>query len=362
MNLSTKPWAFVFSGVAVTLGFAIATALLAKERAMPPTNRIVSVMESTRSLCLGRFILDLPVTAQVIYGPARVPIETWRRDGEGENLEALVSAAVAKSEEDRWLARDGLTGNASMLGKVIDGVSSDHKIVLGVGRGSGSFYNVQSFVRVGKDIYIQEYEAFGEDNKYLNAVHDAKEFASRIVPRSQEIIPHESGICIDGAFIREPQRYMVEAVSIGIRLREFEDVHLSIQMTKKSRHVESDAIEPRLRSAENTLTELGYGNWYKRVKFLRRAPRKVGNWDGFEVAAHRPALDGEEESHEFSFLSHGEPKNPMLPVLDVKMHTGVKGNTIGGMMPSITDDEALYLWDTILRSIRPRTVQSLDKR
>lgn len=362
MKPFTKGWIFLFIGVAVPLGFFTATVLLAEERPMQPTHRILSVMKNTRPVCVGRFILDLPVAAEVIYGPASVPVETWRRNGEGENLEEYVSKAVAKSEEDRWLARDGLTDEKSMLSKVIDGVGPNHKIVFGVGRGSGSFYNVQSFVRVGSDLYTQEYEAFGEDNKYMNAVQDAKEFASRIVPRSEEAMPGELGFCIDGAFVRDSQRYMVEAISLGVRLKEFKDVHISIQMTKKSRHVASDAIEPRLESAEKSLAALGHGGWYKRVKFLRRAPRRVGNWEGFEMAAHRPAIESEEESHEFAFLSHGEPKNPMSPVLDVKLHTGVKGNTIGATMPSLTDDEALYLWDKILASIRPRPVHSTDTK
>lgn len=349
-------------GAIGSLALVLASNELNRENRMHPSNRIVAVMEKTRPLCIGRFIIDVPLAAEVAYGPARIPVETWRNIGEGQNLEAFVKRAVAKSEEDRWLARDGLVSKTSMLGKVVDGAGPNHKIVFGVGRGSGSFYNVQSYVSVGADLFVQEYEEFGEDDKYLDAVQDAKDIASRLVARSEDDLPGDQGICIDGAFVREPERYMVEAVSLGIRLREFEGVHLSIQMTKKSRLIASDAIEPRLKAAEKSLIANGYGSWYKRVNFLRRGQRKIWNWEGFEVAAHRPAIDSEEESHEFAFLSHGEPKNPLLPVIDVKLHTGVKGNEIGGMPPSITDEEALYLWDKVLGSIRPRAVQNRDAR
>ena len=118
----------------------------------------------------------------------------------------------------------------------------------------------------------------------------------------------------------------------------------------------SDAIEPRLRSAEKSAIELGQGQWYSRIAFLRRGKKKVGNWDGFEVAAHMPGQAGSDDSHEFAFVSHGEPKNPLLPVLDVKLHSGVKEDKTGGTAPSISDEEALYLWDRILNSIRPRPV------
>lgn len=361
MNPLARPLALSLLVVFGSFG-VVAVSLVAQERRMTPTDRIISVVENTRPVCIGRFIIDVPRTAQVVYGPARLPVETRRKEGEGGNLEAFVQRAVAKSKEDSWLARDGLTGSTSMLGKVIDGVTPDHKIVFGVGHGSGSFYNVQSIVSVGSDLYIQEYEEFGEDDKYLHAIQDANEIASRIVPRNEDEIPGGSGICIDGAFVREPQRYMIEAVSIGIRLKEFEGVHISIQMTKKSRHIASDAIEPRLKSAEKSLVAQGHGSWYKRINFLRRGQRKIGDWDGFEVAAHRPAIGSEEESHEFAFLSHGEPRNPMLPVLDVKLHTGVKGNEIGGMAPSITDEEALFFWDRILSSIKPRPVKNPSEK
>jgi hypothetical protein len=342
----------------VLLGLVFGINLMIKERKMTSANRIEAIFKDARTVCVGRFLIDVPKSAIIVFGAARVPVETWRNVGEGERLEEYVKEAVAKSEEDRWLARDALVSNTSLLGKVLDGVGPSHKIVFGVGRGDGSSYNVQSFVRVGHDLYIQEYAAFGEDNKYLKAVEEAREIAGRLRPRGEDEIPQDSGFCIDGAFISDPRMYMVEAASFGIRLKEFEGVHVSIQMTKKARLVTSDAIEPRLKSAEKSIEALGYGSWYKRIDFLRRGPRKIGDWDGFEVAAHRPAIESEEESHEFAFLSHGEPKNPMLPVLDVKLHTGIKDNEIGAMVPSITDAEALHLWDRILSSIRPRSVQN----
>jgi hypothetical protein len=128
-------------------------------------------------------------------------------------------------------------------------------------------------------------------------------------------------------------------------------------MTKKDIYIASDSIEPRLKAAEHDAIAQGKGSWYRRIKVLNKGQRRVGNWDGFEVGARIPAQEAGGEHHEFAFLSHGEPKNPMLPVLDIQLHTGVKDNVIGGVKPSITDAEAIYLWDKMLGSIRPRPVQ-----
>jgi hypothetical protein len=311
---------------------------------------------------VGRFIIDVPQDADIVIGPARMPVETWRKKGGGNKLEEFVRKAVAKSGDDRWRARDELVGSKSWLGKVIDGIGPNHKIVFGVGRGDGSTYNVQSFLSVGDDLFVQEYAAFAEDEEYLNAVKEAKEIAAHLRIRRDNELPLESGFCLDGAFVAEPSFYMVEAASVGIRLKEFDDVHVSIQTTKKERFIASDAIEPRLQAAETSANERGLGHWYRRINFLRRGQRRVGNWDGFEVAARTPAQGEGEESHEFAFLSHGEPKNPLLPVLDVKLHSGVRDNEVGGTKPSITDDEALVLWDKILSSIRPRPTHSTTPR
>ena len=347
----------------IELGFVIYAACLecsasppSKGHKMPTSNRLTAIVEDSRPICVGRFIIDVPKTANIIYGPARLPVEIVRAEGEAINLDEFVRKAVERSAEDKWLARDELVGERSLLGKVIDGVGADHKIVFGVGRGDSSSYNVQSFIRSGNDLFIQQYVAFGEGDRYLKAVQDAKEIASHLRHRAANEFPGDSGFCIEGAFISDPQTYMVEEVTLGIRLKEFDGIHISIGMTKKSKLVESDAIEPRLKAAERNAVAQGQGDWYHRILFLRKGRRKIGAWDGFEVAAHMPRQKVAEESHEFAFLSHGEPKNPLIPVLDVQLHTGISDNMIGGIKPTITDEEALYLWDKVLSSIRPRPV------
>ncbi|GJI99164.1 hypothetical protein RugamoR57_58820 [Duganella caerulea] len=71
--------------------------------------------------------------------------------------------------------------------------------------------------------------------------------------------------------------------------------------------------------------------------------RQIGKWYGFEMLARKPAQAEEGESHEFVFVSQGEPKNSLLPVLEIEFHTGVKENRIGGTKPSVSDDEAVAI-------------------
>jgi hypothetical protein len=325
-------------------------------------NRLASITENIRPICIGRFIVDVPKTAEVVFGPARLPVEIWRKAGEGKDFDAAVRNAVAESESRRWLAYGPLKETDSLVGAVWDGFSPNQKIVFGVGRGDGAFYNVQSLVKLGPDLYIQEYEAFGEGDEYLDDADDARQVAKRLRPRAEDEIPSDPGVCIDGAFLADPpHKYMVEAVSIGIRLKEFADVHISIEMTKKDIYIESDALEPRLKAAERDAVAQGNGTWYGRIKFLSRGERRVNNWNGFEVGARMPDQKSGKEHHEFEYVSQGEPRNPLLPVLDIQMQSGVKDNVIGAVKASISDREARYLWEKVLGSIRPRPLsQSSD--
>lgn len=74
------------------------------------------------------------------------------------------------------------------------------------------------------------------------------------------------------------------------------------------------------------------------------------------MLARKPPQDGQEESYEFAFLSQGEPKNPYLPVLDIKLHSGVVNNRIGQVKPRISDEKAIELWDKLTQSIRKRPI------
>jgi hypothetical protein len=321
-------------------------------------NRLVRITAETRTVCVGRFLIDVPANSEVVYGPARVPLYLSRFAGEAKNLDVEVRRALAAIEEHRDFARGGLRSEHSMLGTVLKGIGSNHKIVFGLGRGSFSFYSVQSLISIGEDLFSQFYDVSGDGDEYLEAVAELKAVASLLRSRAANEIPAEPGICLDGAFLSEPQHYMLEAVSLGIRLKEFSDVHMSIQMTKKDIFIESDALEPRMKRAEQMAKSSGMAKWYSRIKILRRGYRRWGDWEGFEVLARKPAQQFEGENHEFAYQSHGEPKNPLMPELEIELHSGVSENRTGAIKPSISDEEAVYLWDTIIGSIRPRPTRA----
>ncbi len=323
----------------------------------PAANRLIELFKSTRIVCVGRILLDLPADVDVIYGPARLPYLIGRRPGGGSTLDAAIEERMAEiMEDDRPRIRGPLKEQDSMFGKVVKGAVTEQHIVFGAGKSTGSFYSIESFQKVGKDLYVQRTTAYGDD--YRQAVGQLNLIASQIRPRADDEVPSEPGICVDGAFINEPSAPIYEAVTLGVRLHQFPDVHFSLELIKKDRKTEQDSLEYRLAEAERITKASGGSAWYRRVRVIRRGQRMVGKWSGYEYLAWKPMIGSVMESHEFAYFSHGEPGNSLLPTLDIALDTGVKGNKASATQSSITDEEALYLWDKILSSIRLRPIRN----
>ncbi|MGW8389367.1 T6SS immunity protein Tli4 family protein [Pseudoduganella sp. HUAS MS19] len=318
----------------------------------PEINRLTNLFKTTKVVCLGRFLFDVPVDSDVIYGPARLPYLIERLPGAGRRLDEVLADRKAELvADDASRARGNLLKPGSMFGKVVNGVVTDQWIVFGASKSSGSFYSIESFQRIGGDLYVQQTASPGDE--YRGVLEQINAVASNIRSRATDELPSGSGICLDGAFIKEPAFPMYEAVALGIRLRQYPDVSFSLEMIKKERKVSSDSLEARIADAEKITKDSGAGDWYNQVRVFRRGFRNVGKWEGYEYLARKPMIGRVMDSHEFAFFSHGEPGNAMLPTIDIALDTGVKGNMASATKTSITDEEALYLWDKLLGSIRP---------
>jgi hypothetical protein len=307
--------------------------------------RLQPLFEKTRTVCFGHFVVEVPATATVVRGPEHVNAPITYFPGESEKLEQRVAAQLVEVEKDRDYLRkgSGFVESDSLFGKVIDGILPGQKLVFG--SKDHVFYSIASFVPIGKDLFVQHSDAAlskNDDIKSLNTV------ASHLRLRAEDEVPTEAGTCIDGGFVSWQPEFA--RASLGVRLKEFPDVHFSIQVIKNLQYIiESSALEPRLKRAE----AVG-GTWYSRVKFFRRGPRQLGEWKGFEALARKPAQENKTESHEFAFVSLGAPKDPLQPQLDIKLDTGVKDDRTASVKPSLTDEEAVALWDKLVGSIRVR--------
>ncbi|GAB2866417.1 hypothetical protein GCM10027277_39110 [Pseudoduganella ginsengisoli] len=215
-------------------------------------------------------------------------------------------------------------------------------------------YHLHSFFVLGDDIYLMEgLGIFEEDLPRKFNMHE--EVARQLRARKDNEIPSGEGICIDGAIADRRSTY--ENIQLGIRLAEFPDVHFSIESRKNLNYVkpQQDFLD-RYASSERMARAHGQGKWYDRIKFFSRESRTVLEWNGQQVLARVPALPGSHDRHEFNFYSVGAANDPFHPEVDIELDTGLKDNKKGARAPSLTDAEALALWDKLLGSIKIRPV------
>jgi hypothetical protein len=314
--------------------------------------RLHPLFEKTKPVCFGRFVMDIPSTAIMTYGPAEagVPIEYF--PGEAATVAKRVAEHLVEVEAERRYLDEEDAAKMDMFGKVTNGHLDGQKLVFG--SKSHVFYSIYSFVPLGDDLYVH----------YVNTVEPVASETNRLIDilnltaqnlrsRADDEVPPEEGMCIEGGFI--PLKYERERATVGIRLAEFPDVHFSVEVHKNLDYIDEKAdLELRYKEGEQEAKRRGFGPIYARIDWLRRTRRQLGHWNGYEVLGRRPAFKHEKSVHEFEFHSLGVRNDPLHPSLNVQLSTGVKNNQNSSVEPSITNEEAVALWDKLIGSIRVR--------
>lgn len=310
--------------------------------------RLQSLFEKTKTVCFGRFLIEIPATATLVFGPAEVGPPISYLPGEGGQIARHLARDLVEVENSREVLTKGDFARLPLFGKVIDGIVPGQKIVFDSKDGVG--YYINSYVPVGKDLFILHIGSVMHDDY---DVEDFNAVASHLRLRADEEIPTESGTCIEGGFL--PLALEYERVTLGVRLKEFSDVHLSIEVHKnRDRLDESGRLELMLERGAELAKQWGHGDAYARIKTFRRGARQLGAWKGFEMVARKPAYKKDTEAHEFRFRSLGAVHDPLQPRLDLRLDSGVKNNRTARIKPSLTDVEAVALWDKLIGTIRVR--------
>ncbi|WP_332876691.1 T6SS immunity protein Tli4 family protein [Massilia sp. S19_KUP03_FR1] len=311
--------------------------------------RVEKIFAKIKPVCFGRFVIDVPETATVVFGRMTVDFEIGHFPGEASMADKHIAKQVLKLEKEDFLYKD-MNKPGSLYGQVLNDGVPGQKTFIGAGDDS---YRLSSYVPVGSDLFVFESNSLPDTAAVKKRVAKAGYFGSQLRFRAENDIPLERGICLEGGFISLNPTF--ENISMGVRLAELPDVHLSISTLKNGDEPdEYSKLEFRLKGAEQNAIQAGKGELYQRIKFLRRAPRQMGDWIGEEALARMPAEKGGFATHQFVFYAMGAANDILLPVADVQLDTGVSGNATKARPPSVTDNEAIAIWDRLTGSIRAR--------
>jgi len=189
------------------------------------SSRLERIFQTTATVCFSHFTIEIPSTAVVVYGPAVAEATIEYFPGAAADINERVTAQLAAIEEYRMFLNDQNLIDYPLFGKTINGSLPESKIAFGSKNQVG--YDLYGFFPVGGHLFVQTVNSSLQHERRIRTLNSV---ASSLRLRAHNEIPTEPGSCIDGAFIPIPLQY--EKVTLGIRLKEFPDVHFSIEVQK----------------------------------------------------------------------------------------------------------------------------------
>jgi hypothetical protein len=319
------------------------------------TPRLHPMFETTKTVCFGRFMVDVPATATVAWGGADIPLGVNIYPNGMDEVKTLAQKFIDELNSEKAI----YLNNIPLLISVDDVRQPEGQIVTGY----------EGFEAIG-ELKINGYFKLNNDGVVVDArplkehkdatIADIKSIARLLRQRAETEIPTEPGNCIANAFLPDSpdddKDHPGELISIGFRLKELPDVHLSISVAPSNPHnPEGDSLQAQWKRIKEDPTTPEEKKALASIKYFRESPRQIHDWrTGYEVLVRNPDEKDVHSYHDFQVKFTGVPHDPFRPYADIQFQTGVAENAAGATKPSLTDEEAIAVWDKITSTIRVR--------
>jgi hypothetical protein len=323
-----------------------------QETAMPTpvkmSNRLERLFSVTKLTCFGRYVLEVPKEAEIIYAHvADVDVFEDRPGG----MQELAIAELAKVKYENKTMEVIYSG----VGPVMD--SWQIRYFEDKSSKELGWIMYRTYVRKGKHIFSMGDIAQGGDAENAKAAERQRSFVSRLRRRAEDEVPRDPGFCIPHAFLAQSEYADQESDSAGLFIPSLPDVSFSISSNKNA-YVDynKDEYEKVWRAKLSLINRIDEAKKdqplsYPSHTLLRQGKRDVHHWHGEESLIKRK--DG---THDFEWALVGTPRDVANPSeFNVKMYTKVEHNTVGAARAaSLSDDEAVALFDKLLTGLKFR--------
>jgi hypothetical protein len=312
-------------------------------------------MSETQTYCFGRFLIDLPKAAEIngqryeyMFGAIETgrtpPKENMYQDGFVEMMKTREADLRAGKHEEKFSFSEARNVSTAERAKIFK-LSKAFTII------KGTTYGFEAYRSNGEVLFSMKETAFGADK--IDSVLQRLE--TRLLPnlraRKPNEIPGEPGFCIEKGFIADDGKIpQYEKAELSFRFKEWPDVRVSVYSRTNGDKVE----EPLLTRRAKKPFPVEFAEAAKQVKVLRKGERNVGPHRGEEMLETYPSGEGY-SVHKFVWDARGRSHSWSDPVLFVDFATGANPAPGPRMVrPSLTDQQAIKLFDTIVNSIRLR--------
>lgn len=339
---------------AVAAGIWTVGPLREREVARCDQQEVARITKEMETVCLGRFLIDMPSEAQIGLRGVRVDgleIESFEESTADFLTRLALRERRLKGEPKRLVGIDYLES--------VTEVNTDNGVV---GKIFVHGRNVSEGTRMrGMELERYRYEGIvveamvhgggvsveiGAKDYNPNVIGNLPELIAKLVPNRSNRAPAGPGFCFDRGWLRDPLTAdQGEEIIMHARLPSHPDIQFLTILAAGTKPAPQSLLE-RTTEAEASLTP----GEKKRISSLRAEHRTIGGIAGDEVIT-RGAERNDMIVYTFWWEVDGTENKVFVPHVAFKMYVG-KGDN-GPIPSSLSKDAALALWDKISSSIRP---------
>ncbi len=314
------------------------------------SERLQMLFAKTKIVCFGRYALTVPQEAELIWGSASIGGGIKIIPGGLEGSKRRVTEDIAKIKRESETAeitynQEGPIDASWQIRFYESDLDKKYKL---------HFFD--TYVNKGDMTFILGGSVDGNETEDAAAARLAAR-AKTLRLRAADEVPIEPGYCIPHGFMIDTQYTAQEMVSAGIRFPSLPDITFSISSNKNAYGDYPPAqFESEKRGELSLLKRIeqakeDQGRGYPSRTVLREGKRDVQHWHGEESLIKRK--DG---THDFEWAFVGTPGDVANPSeYNAVMFAKVKHNVVGAEhAASVTDAEAVALWDTLLSGLKFR--------
>jgi len=338
---------------AVVLKFLIATLSIASAsygwqqyRVNHPQRKhaMTELTKNVKTACFGRYVLDIPKQSEFSIG--NTELNSIKVAYQGKSPSALIFAEKIKAREAVLRAAKHETDGSRLL-EALDINDGNSRLFVYREDERDIFLKwVETSVRVGMDEWkIQNDTA---DEYLLKTKNLVTQLAAQMQFRSMEDIPQTKGACIYSGLIAG-SGYERENFTAGVYM-ESPEFTISIKSETSGPRERGNTLWDRVERAEKDVNEI-YGIKLP-IGVVRRAEVQVDGRKGQEYVTITPEKGIERFNAKAEIYGDATPKKPTFKIeMDAAW---VKNPSKDQKKHMLSKEEALALWDSILKSIRPR--------
>jgi hypothetical protein len=292
------------------------------------------------TFCIGRFLIDAPSNSRLgggnykydFQGIEQIKAMTFDNfEKEIDRKEAVLKAAKHKTEPSLLRVSRRPEKNTRILAFWEEDVVT-------------SVVNIEGYRWMNGNAFYFKGEV--STNKQDAGLKRMQEALSLLHPRSDVEFPAEPGYCFAGGFIANP-RWRNEEARVDIDIAGHPDAFVSVWIYPLASHKHDKPLLERMGGLTQAL-----GGLATSVHVLRKGDRQIGPYKGQEHLASAPNSGGM-RGHAFVWETQGEGTLD-TPAIKIELTTGHQDSKGNPQKTSLTDQQAMKLWDDVLNSFRLR--------